>query len=312
MTSAQKNEAWNTYWAHKAGSGAQSSAANRNTDAMPEAWRGIALRQRAVWQSFARALPKGAEVLDLATGDGDVLVSLYEARSDLKLTGIDRAQHLPEAPHGITLTGGLSMEQLPFSDARFDAVSSQFGFEYGDLAKVAAEAARVLKPRGRLGLLTHRVNGPIVAHNRTRRAQIAWALEEQQLTEAARAYLATRDSIGGEIPARIARGPQAGAAAHGESSAAWEIAEAIRQTLAMGKSDTAANVLAIIADIEAQAQNELGRIASLETAAANASDEDAFFAALENAGFTFASEAMVSDGHHPAPFADYRTFVLTG
>lgn len=126
----------------------------------------------------------------------------------------------------------------------------------------------------------------------------------------ARNSLALRKSGIATIPQAIMEAPEKGAAAHGPRSAAWEIAEAIRRTLHLGRNDSAENVSAILDDIEAQAKNELGRIASLEQAAATASDIERFQAVMTQAGFTGNGSAMVTDGRYPKPFADYRTYTL--
>jgi len=312
MTDTNVHDAWNTFWERQNRGGAKGGAKGnaKGSGCLPEGWQGIAERQRNVWHSFARTLPKNARVIDLATGDGAVLSNLLEVRKDLKLTGIDRATTLPDAPRGTKLKGGISMEDLPFADNHFAAATSQFGFEYGDIGKIAVELARVLRPGGRVGLLTHRLDGPIVAHNRKRREQIGWAIEEQELPMIARNSLALRKSGIATIPQAIMQAPEKGAAAHGPRSAAWEIAEAIRRTLHLGRNDSAENVSAILDDIEAQAKNELGRIASLEQAAATASDIERFQAVMTQAGFTGNGSAMVTDGRYPKPFADYRTYTL--
>ena len=46
--------------------------------------------------------------------------------------------------------GGTSLEALPFAQAQFDLVTSQFGLEYGDFAPTLSELARVLRRGGRL------------------------------------------------------------------------------------------------------------------------------------------------------------------
>ncbi|WP_340587941.1 class I SAM-dependent methyltransferase [Erythrobacter alti] len=306
MTEANVHDAWNVFWERQS----RRSGADAKRGSQPEAWQGIAERQRRVWLGLARTLPKGANVLDLATGDGMVLSCLQEKRRDLKLTGIDRATALPNAPRGIKLRGGVNMADLPFPDDHFAAVTSQFGFEYGDIAAVASEVTRVLKPDGKFALLTHRIDGPIVAHNRKRRAQIAWALEENDLVTVAKNSLSLRKAGIAAIPQAIIEAPEMGAKAHGPNSAAWEIAEAIRQTLHFGRNDDPQQVAALLDEILAQARNELGRIASLEVAAATASDSESMLEAMEKAGLREAEQAMVTDGRSPSPFADYWVFIL--
>ena len=304
MSEASDN-AWNTFWER------DQKRSGGGSGCLPAGWQGIADMQRRVWHRFSRPLPKSAHLLDLATGDGAVLRQIVENRSDLKLIGVDRATALPNAPKGITLQGGVSMEELPFDDNQFAAVTSQFGFEYGNIEAIAPEIARVLQPGGRLGLITHRLNGPIVAHNRKRREQISWAIEENALHQIAKDYLAQREVGSAEIPQALIDAPAKGANAHGQGSAAWELAEAIRQTLHLGRNDDTAGVEEVICDIEAQAKNELGRIASLEKAATLASNADHVIDVLATVGLKFRDEAMLTDGRSPDPFADYRTYTLT-
>ena len=306
MTEIDVHDAWNTFWQRN-----QARAGNGRGGCLPKGWQSIAEVQARVWRSFSRSLTKGARVLDLATGDGAVLVQLLKDRRDLKLVGVDRATALPKPPKGISLKGGIAMEDLPFSRDRFHAVTSQFGLEYGNIPPTAEEIARVLKPGGKLGLITHRPKSPIVTHNRKRREQIKWAIEELELPKLARKSIRLRDAGIAVVPPAIEEAPAEGIAAHGEGSAAWEIAEAIRQTLHLGRNDEPQRVAEVISDIEAQAENELGRIASLEKAAKVASDDDRMIGTLEKAGLELREEAMLTDGRSPAPIADYRTYTLT-
>ncbi len=307
MTEASVHDAWNTFWKREAGkpSGKQQASMSRQ-------WNGMVEKQRRVWQSFARPLPRRARVLDLATGEGSVLRHIREKRTDLELVGVDRAPVLPAAPDGIVVHPNVPMEKLPIREAAFDAVTSQFGFEYGNVEKTAVEIGRVLKRGGRLGMITHRINGSIVAHNRKRRQQIGWAITEQRLPEIAKESLRLRAAGRDTIPQAIEDAPATGVEVHGKLSAAWEIAEAIRQTLEMGRNDDPEKVEAVIEKIEEQAENELGRIASLEQAASIASDADHIICVLESAGMQFVDEAMLTDGKSSTAFADYRTFRRSG
>ncbi|RIV89048.1 class I SAM-dependent methyltransferase [Aurantiacibacter zhengii] len=307
MGNGDINQAWDTFWERERRKGTKAA----RTDAgrgMPESWNRIERQRERVWKDFARTLPKGARILDLGTGDGHVMAHLLRARRDLKLLGIDRAGALPDPPRGAKVRGGVMMEDLPLPDGRFAAVTSQFAFEYGDLPSAAVEVARVLKPGGMAALMTHRLDGPIVAHNRKRRAQIAWALEDQQLLKAARGSLGLRSAGIAALPRQVIEAPEKGAALHGPASAAWEIAEAIRQTLHHGRQDSPANVKAILTEIEAQAENELGRIASLEAAATAAGDGAPIITAMADAGLELVEDRQLLDGISAAPFADFRTF----
>ncbi|MFB0611217.1 class I SAM-dependent methyltransferase [Aurantiacibacter poecillastricola] len=299
------HEAWNVFWERETRSG---KAASGQT---PENWQSIDRAQAAAWQAFAKALPKGARVLDVATGDGRAMAHLLQTRRDLKIMGVDRAVKLPKPPRGAKMRGGVAMEDLPFAAAQFTCVTSQFGFEYSDIEKSAEAIARVLRPGGRFAMISHRSDGPIVAHNRKRRAQIAWVLEEQDLLALARNSLRLRSAGIAAIPPAIIAAPEQGAAMFGSQSAAWEIAEAIRQTLHMGRRDDPARVAAILDDIGQQAENELGRIASLEIAATTASG-GSMLQVLEGVGFILKEEAPLTAAFAPEPFADFRVFQLPG
>lgn len=304
MPDKNVHDAWNTFWER------QPRSSGKGSGCLPQGWSSIDEVRAAVWKRFAEDLAEKARVLDLATGDGLVLAHMLSARPDLETIGIDRATALPQAPRGITLQGGVSMEDLPFEDDSFATITSQFGFEYGDVPKVAAEAARVLKPGGTMALITHRSDGPIVAHNRKRGEQVAWAIREQDLPSIACQSLALRNAGITDIPPAIAEAPARGAAAHGERSAAWEIAEAIRRTMLAGQREGPEYVRRVLDTIVMQAENELGRIASLELAASTASDHESFLGAIADAGFELVDTLELHDNHAPTPFADFRIFKL--
>lgn len=64
------------------------------------------------------------------------------------------------APAGVShgnlqFAGNASIEALPFADAAFDLVLSQFAFEYADPARAVVELARVTRPQGAALLLMH-------------------------------------------------------------------------------------------------------------------------------------------------------------
>lgn len=289
--------AWSDFWAQNS---------NGQTGCLPAARQRIEAAQRGAWTEFAGKLPRNAHVLDLATGNGQVMSWLLSARRDLKLTGIDLADSLPPAPAGTKVRAGVAMEKLPFANGRFAAVVSQFGFEYSDLPAAAAEVARVLAPGGIVGLMTHRHDGPILAHNLARREQVQWAIDRQDLPEIAKRSLAMRQVGIGTVPPAIAQAPAEGARKFGARSAGWEIAEAVRQCLVLGSRDAPANVARLIDSIAAKARNELGRIASLEAACAQTADAQGFVQALANADLVQVDVRALSDGSGQSPFADFR------
>jgi SAM-dependent methyltransferase len=278
---------------------------------LPAGSAGFVRVQQRVWQEFSRQLPRGGRVLDIATGDGRVMGWMVKSRRDLKLLGVDLAPQLPEPPRGTKLRTGVAMENLPFPDGRFAAVTSQFGFEYGTTAQSARQICRVIAPGGFVGLMTHRKDGPILAQNLSRRDQILWALNDRDLIKIAKNSLQLRASGLATIPSAIDAAPQEGAVLHGPRSAAWEIAEAIRQTLVLGMRDHPANVARTIDIIAHKANNELGRIASLESACARIAAIDDFDRAIEAGGLTQCSIRPVHESDGGPAFADFRMLVKT-
>lgn len=265
-------EAWKDFWA--------TNARAEQGGCLPQRWAAIEQAQRGCWHSFIADVPQGAGVLDLATGDGRVLGWMRREREDLILTGIDLAPELPTPPAGTTTRGGIAMEGLPFDNGEFAAVVSQFGFEYGEVAKVAAEIARVIVPSGKVGLLVHRGDGPILAHNLARREAIEWVLSEQQLASVLVTALESPQG-GPQVAAQVAAAIGVlGARKFGDDSPAWEIPEALRRAVLLGKHAGSQSITATFRAIEAHANNEVGRIASLARACAAADQRDVIISAF--------------------------------
>jgi SAM-dependent methyltransferase len=109
--------------------------------------------------SFAR-IRAGQDVLDVACGTG--VVSVTAARRGARVTGIDLTPELLEHARENSQTASVSVdwhegdvEQLPFGDAAFDVVVSQFGHMFAPRPAVAlAEMLRVLKPGGTIAFST--------------------------------------------------------------------------------------------------------------------------------------------------------------
>ena len=150
----------------------------------------------AGWRDFFAALPAGARVLDIATGNGAIAVIAVESGKKLKVTGTDLAAINPAAFVGgkqavlkrVRFLGRVPAEELPFPDASFDAVVSQYGIEYSDMKRSLAEAVRVLAPGGRLRFGTHAAEGDLAADTKAAIADADFLLDELDLTgRAARA-----------------------------------------------------------------------------------------------------------------------------
>ncbi len=291
-------DAWGDFWASQTDQGGGGCLSAR--------WRVIDDAQRGAWRAFARSLPQKAKLVDLATGDGRVMGWLLEARRDLKPIGVDLARQLPEPPKGSRSRGGVAMEALPFPDRSHDAVVSQFGFEYGDIKIVLAEIVRVLKPMGRVGLMTHRLDGPILEHNAARRAGLKWVLDEMDLISKARASLALR-AMGFGAPPAIMDAPAEARRRFGEGSAGWELAEATARTLSLGRNDRPEEVARLLDRLESMARNEIGRIDSLEEACRRVADQRSLERLFEQSGLTLLDHGQVREGGNGRAFADFWT-----
>lgn len=285
---------WDDFWRNEGARGGCLPAAMAEIDAV----------QAQIWQRLAKSLPPRAKTLDVATGDGRVMAHMLAARPDLRPLGVDLAAQLPPPPKGCRVRTGVAMESLPFADGHFACVSSQFGLEYGDVAIATIEMARVLVPGGRLGLILHRKDGPILAHNINRRAGLRWALDEQELIDKAKAGLSLR-AMGVVVPPALAMMPAEAASRFGQGSAAWEISFATIETLRGGARYPAPHVLETLAILEAKARNEIGRIDSLEQAC-----ETVFTPTRQlivDAGFAIGTWDAIGGAGAVAPFATFVT-----
>ncbi len=134
-------------------------------------------RHREMWASFAptalfttpvagqlvkfAGIVSGEDVLDVGTGTG--VVAITAARAGARVTGLDLTPELLEQARenariakidGMVWTEG-DAENLPYPDASFGVVVSQFGHMFAPRPDVAvAEIRRVLKPGGRVAFAT--------------------------------------------------------------------------------------------------------------------------------------------------------------
>lgn len=145
------------------------------------------------WASVAQSLPPNAAVLDVGCGHGAASLALLAGGAKATITAIDESnidpvKHLAErvsALSRITFQPRVQMEELPFEDAAFDAVISQYGIEFGPLPKTATEIARVLKPGGFLAALILPYNSEAVQDARRSLKQCRYLLAEAKLFESA-------------------------------------------------------------------------------------------------------------------------------
>jgi SAM-dependent methyltransferase len=134
-------------------------------EAQKQGWAHFAPLEVATTPEAARLVKHaevhaGHRVLDVACGTG--VVAITAARLGARVTGLDLTPELLERARENAGIAGVDVdwhegdvEQLPFGDAAFDVVLSQFGHIFAPRPEVAvAEMLRVLKPGGTIAFST--------------------------------------------------------------------------------------------------------------------------------------------------------------
>jgi ubiquinone/menaquinone biosynthesis C-methylase UbiE len=113
---------------------------------------------RRIVDDLVEAVPECADLLDVGTGPGVLLMELAGRRPDLRLTGVDlSADMVTTAQRNVRGFGERvsvrvgDVVDLPFRDDVFDVVVTSLSMHHWDHpADAVPELARVLRPRGRL------------------------------------------------------------------------------------------------------------------------------------------------------------------
>jgi SAM-dependent methyltransferase len=143
----------------------------------PDPFADLKKRHREMWASFTptaifttpvagqlvkfAGIASGENVLDVGTGTG--VVAVTAARAGGRVTGLDLTPELLEQARANARIARVEdivwkegdAESLPWPDATFDVVTSQFGHMFAPRPEVAMrEMRRVLKPHGRVAFAT--------------------------------------------------------------------------------------------------------------------------------------------------------------
>jgi SAM-dependent methyltransferase len=109
----------------------------------------------------------GHEVLDVATGTGDL--AIRAAAAGAQVVGLDLTPELFETARARAAAAGVAVdwvegdaEELPYEDDVFDRVLSAFGVQFAPRHEIVArELAGVTRPGGRIGLVNWTPEGVI-------------------------------------------------------------------------------------------------------------------------------------------------------
>lgn len=186
----QRRDSWSRYWQSGALHSCAGSFDGNYADSIGSFWRGVFASLRA-----------SDRVLDVATGNGALPRLLLDVHSDgaqlPEIDAIDLAEIAPSWRTGyaaeqlarLRFHAGVAAESLPFADASFDLVISQYGLEYADLAVAVDELLRVMKPTASVALVLHHAGSLPVRLGAAECADIDWLLRSGGLIQRTRRLL---------------------------------------------------------------------------------------------------------------------------
>lgn len=119
------------------------------------------------------AIQNGMQVLEIATGSGEMFRRLIRANPDGKTFGLDLSPNMAaktqrrarrEFPRAEAHCGAVDVRSMPFRDSSFDRVVCCYLVELlglDDIRLTLREIQRVLRPGGKFSLVVIGQNGPI-------------------------------------------------------------------------------------------------------------------------------------------------------
>ncbi len=274
---------WGNYWQGRAGTeaGAALIGVGIETDA----------EIAAFWTERLKDLPQTTRLLDLACGAGSVL-RRANAAGFKSLSGVDISKDAiatlkKEFPN---VSGVIaSADETGISGHSFDVVASQFGFEYANAPKAAAEAARLLDKGGQFIALTHSSNSAIEAEV-SRLGKDAKAVLESGFIEASHELFTAKMNGGNEAifreAARKFSVPQGKVLtiAKRAGGLAAHLYQGTQTLYEKHRAYTLNDITGWLGGMEAEIKAFVGRMESMQAAALTQADAMAVLAALEAGG----------------------------
>jgi SAM-dependent methyltransferase len=178
----RRQQAWTRYWQSGASHSCGTSYGVHYGGPIAAFWRGVQDRTAI-----------GSRLLDVASGSAAIPRLWRSGRLGDTWHAVDLAALAPawvaEAGPGFHFHPGVRAEALPFPDASFDLVTSQYGLEYCDLLPAVREVLRVRAPAGRIALVLHHSASRPVQLARVELAHLDWALGPEGLVAAGAAMI---------------------------------------------------------------------------------------------------------------------------
>jgi ubiquinone/menaquinone biosynthesis C-methylase UbiE len=258
---------------------------------------------RDAWVAFFSALPDGAQILDIGTGNGAIPLIAVETAAALGrscvIDGIDLAQIDPvryvrngeRLFAGVRFHGGVAAESLPFRDQTIDAVTAQYALEFTDVPRTLAEVHRVARPGACCLFVLHHADSVLVQNAAESLAHADFLLDDLKIFRKFRRYLDAEQ----EDPAK-ATGPwrqlvlagdelQKAAGGARQSLTLTTMLDSLRQLFELRKTATPLAVRTVLDRMETDLRASVRRMQGVQSAAQSREDIESLVATAAAGGF---------------------------
>jgi len=250
-----------------------------------------------IWEErgIGRLYEYYSTAMKIHTSSGQIY-GRVEARSDLHITGVDRAlidpaRHVRSVPvlHNVEFQGDVDLRE-PTGLGTFDAVTSQYGIEYLGLAEAPGAVDRHLGEGGRVALLVHDRDSILLAQSRENLAEMDDLCSAGPVGGLASWCRAGLDNAGLEsVTRRFIAGPQ-----RRTRQLTGQIIQAVDQCLSQDEAGNGSAARAVAENVLERFDGERARLRQLDAAALDAVQIRQFVAALGDCGIECAAPRSLS------------------